>query len=176
MSTSEQTRTSTITSTIMATAAHRYAFVDLTDAVVEAVGRSRVSDGICVVFCCHTTCGLLINEWEDGAQEDLLRRLDVLVPDAIYYAHDDLDRRTQNLVAEERANGRAHVLQMLLGGNSQVVPVAGSTLLLGRWQRLFMLELDEPKERSIVIQVVGAMDTASPSLSRLEACTLEPSR
>lgn len=176
MSINEQTRTSTTTSTITVTAAHRYGFIDLTDAVVEAVARSRVTEGICVVFCCHTTCGLLINEWEDGAQDDLLRRLDVLVPDGIYFAHDDLERRTQNLVPDERANGRAHVLQMILGGNSQVVPVAASRLLLGRWQRLFLLELDEPKERSVVIQVVGALDTASPSLSRLEACALEPSR
>lgn len=176
MSIGEQTQTSTATSTIIVTAPHRYAFVDLTDAVVEAVARSQVRDGICVVFCCHTTCGLLINEWEDGAQEDLLRRLDVLVPDGIYYAHDDLERRTQNVVPGERANGRAHVLQMILGGNSQVVPVAASRLLLGRWQRLFLLELDEPKERSIVIQVVGSLDAVSPSLSRLEACALEPSR
>lgn len=172
MSTIEQANTTTIA----VTAAHRYAFVDLTDAVAEAVGRSGVTDGICVAFCRHTTCGLLLNEWEDGAQEDLLRRLDVLVPDGIYYSHDDLGRRTQNLVPDERANGRAHVLQMILGGNSQVVPVAGSRLLLGTWQRLFMLELDEPKERSIVVQVLGVGAPVLPGLSRLEPCTLERSQ
>ncbi len=115
----------------------------------------------------------MINEWEEGAQEDLLKRLDVLVPDGIYYAHDDLGVRTQNLVEDERANGRAHVLQMIVGGNSQVVPVAGGILLLGRWQRLFLLELDEPKERTIVFQTIGGPAAAEPpDLPRLERCDL----
>jgi len=137
-------------------AEHALGFVDLTDRLEEAIAATGLTDGFLVAYCCHTTCGLLINEWEDGAQEDLLARLAALVPEGIYYAHDDLDRRTQNLVPDERANGRAHVLQMMLGGTSQVVPVAAGRLQLGRWQRLFLLELDEPKERDILIQMPSA--------------------
>ena len=156
-------------------AEHALGFVDLTDRLEETIAATGLTDGFLVAYCRHTTCGLLINEWEDGAQEDLLARLAALVPDGAYYAHDDLGRRTQNLVVGERANGRAHVLQMILGGTSQVVPVAEGRLQLGRWQRLFLLELDEPKERDILIQAVGRCIVA-PGVPLAETCELERSR
>ncbi len=166
---------STRISTVVAK--QRLGFVDLTSNLEEAVHRAGLSDGLCLAFCRHTTCGLLINEWEDGAQEDLIDRLRVLVPEDGYYAHDDLERRTQNLVPDERANGRSHVLQMLIGGNSQTVPVAGGRPLLGRWQRLFLVELDEPKPREIVFQAIGRATTVEkPAVPTLETWTLEPSR
>jgi secondary thiamine-phosphate synthase enzyme len=165
---------STYTTTVRAE--QRLGFVDLTNALETAISTARLGEGLCIAFSRHTTCGLLINEWEDGAQEDLIRRLGVLVPETAYYAHDDMDRRTQNLVEDERANGRAHVLQMLIGGNSQVVPVAGGIPLLGRWQRLFLLELDEPKDRSIVFQSLGTSLPEPEDVPRLERWTLEPSR
>lgn len=156
-------------------AEHRLGFVDLTEQLLDAIASSGVSEGFCVAYSRHTTCGLLINEWEDGAQEDLLRRLELLVPDSGYYAHDDLDRRTQNLVPDERANGRAHVVQMIVGGTSQVVPVADGRPALGRWQRLFLLELDEPKDREVVIQAFGVRN-GSPDVALRERCELEPSQ
>lgn len=157
-------------------AEERFGFVDLTDQLRAAIASSFLEEGLCIAFCRHTTCGLLINEWEDGAQEDLLRRLDVLVPPGAYYAHDDLTRRTQNLVPDERANGRAHVLQMIVGGNSQVVPVAGGMPLLGRWQRLFMLELDEPRDRQIILQTTGVYNENRRDVPTLDGCNLERSR
>ena len=157
-------------------APQRLSFVDLSAHLTRGLEVTGLRDGMVVAFCRHTTCGLMINEWEDGAQEDLLRRLGLLVPEGVYFAHDDLDRRTQNLVPDERANGRAHVIQMLLGGTSQVIPVSGGIPLLGRWQRLFLLELDEPKERNIVFQTIGSHD--DPDVPTLSPCPdlLEPSR
>lgn len=168
--------TSTAALSVSVLAPHRLSFVDLSSQLIESVSATGLRDGIVVAFCRHTTCGLMINEWEDGAQEDLLRRLGLLVPEGIYFAHDDLEIRTQNLVPDERANGRAHVIQMLMGGNSQVIPVSGGIPLLGRWQRLFLLELDEPKERNIVFQTIGTHD--EPDVPRLSTCPdlLEPSR
>lgn len=136
-------------------AGSRFAFVDVTDELQRAVKDTGVTSGCAVVFCAHTTCALIINEWEDGALEDLVGRLEQLVPRDDYFAHDDLTRRTQNLVANERANGQAHVLQMIIGGTSHSIPVAGGEPLLGVWQRLFLLELDEPKDRSITFHVFG---------------------
>ncbi len=115
-----------------------------------------MTDGCAVAFCAHTTCALLINEWEEGALSDLLHRLDSVVPADAYYAHDDFARRTQNLQeAHVRQNGQAHVTQMIVGGSSHAIPVADGEPLLGRWQRLILLELDEPKDRSIVFHVFG---------------------
>jgi secondary thiamine-phosphate synthase enzyme len=132
-------------------------FVDVTDDLRRAIKDAGVSEGLAVAFCAHTTAALVINEWEDGALEDFRARLRQLVPDAVAYSHDDLARRTQNLQeGHERPNGRSHVAQMLLGGSSHSIPVAGGEPLLGVWQRLLLLELDEPKERRIVFHVFGA--------------------
>jgi len=134
----------------------RHAFIDLTDELRRAVKDSGVTTGCVVAFCAHTTCALLINEWEDGALEDFRRRVVSLVPGDVYYAHDDLERRTQNLQeGHERANGQAHVTQMLLGSASHAIPVAAGEPMFGQWQRLLLVELDEPKDRQVVFHVFG---------------------
>jgi secondary thiamine-phosphate synthase enzyme len=144
------------TLTIQVRPESRYSFLDLTDELRRAIKDSGVTEGCVVAFCAHTTCALLINEWEDGALQDLRARLQALVPSDVYYAHDDLERRTQNLQeGHERENGRAHVTQMILGATSHSIPVGGGEPMLGQWQRLLLLELDEPKERDIVFHVFG---------------------
>ena len=140
------------TTIVTVEAPRRHGFVDLTPALEREVARAG-GDGFVIVFCRHTTCALVINELEEGAQADLAARLDELFPPSIYYAHDDLSVRTQNLQPDERANGHAHVAQMLMGGTSHTIPIAGGATLLGRWQRLLLVELDEPKPREVVLQV-----------------------
>jgi secondary thiamine-phosphate synthase enzyme len=139
-----------------ATASARLEFVDLTEELRRAVKDSGVTEGCVVAFCAHTTAALLINEWEEGALDDIRARLEALVPGDVPYAHDDLGRRTQNLQeGHERPNGRSHVAQVLLGGSSHAIPVTDGEPRLGRWQRLLLLELDEPKERQVVLHVFG---------------------
>lgn len=134
----------------------RHDVLDVTDELCRAIKDSGVTDGCAVAFCAHTTCALIINEWEDGALDDLRARLEALVPGNVYYAHDDLERRTQNLQeGHERANGQSHVTQMILGATSHAIPVVAGEPMLGQWQRLLLLELDEPKDRSIVFHVFG---------------------
>lgn len=146
----------TSTTTIEINAEHRFAFTDLTDELRRAVKDSGVTDGLAVAYCAHTTCALLLNEWEDGALEDFTRRLEELIPGGIYYAHDDLDRRTQGLQdGHERPNGRSHVMQMVVGGASHAIPVVGGEPALGVWQRLILVELDEPKPRTVIFQAFG---------------------
>lgn len=138
------------------TAAARLEFLDLTEELERAVKDSGVTEGCAVAFCAHTTAALVINEWEDGALEDFRARLEELVPNDVAYSHDDLERRTQNLQeGHERPNGRSHVAQMLVGGSSHAIPVTGGKPMLGRWQRLLLIELDEPKERRVIFHVFG---------------------
>jgi secondary thiamine-phosphate synthase enzyme len=143
--------------TIEVTAPARYAYLDLTEELERAVKDSGVTEGAAIAFCAHTTCALLINEWEDGALEDFRARVRGLVPDEDhYYAHDDLERRTQNLAeSHERANGHAHVKSMLLSATSHAIPVSAGEPAFGRWQRLILMELDEPKERQVTFHVFG---------------------
>jgi len=144
------------TSTIEVKTERRREFVDLTDDLRRAIKDSGVTTGCAVAFCSHTTACLLINEWEEGALEDLRTRLEALVPSGVYYAHDDLERRTQNLQeGHERENGQCHVTQMLVGGTSHAIPVIAGEPAFGQWQRLLLLELDEPKGRQIVFHIFG---------------------
>ena len=144
------------TTTIEVAAPERYAYVDLTEELERAIKDSAVTEGAAIVFTSHTTCALLINEWEDGAMEDFRSRMLHLVPDDVYYAHDDLDRRTQNLdESHERRNGHSHVKSMLLSATSHAIPVMAGEPAFGRWQRLILFEMDEPKERQVTFHVFG---------------------
>jgi secondary thiamine-phosphate synthase enzyme len=145
------------TATITVSAPERYAFVDLTEDLERAVKDSGVTEGAAIVFCAHTTCALLINEWEEGALADFRRHLTDLVPhDGVYYAHDDFEIRTQNMHEDERKNGHAHVKAMLLSATSHAIPVTGGAPALGTWQRLILFEMDEPKDRQVSVHVFGA--------------------
>ena len=136
-------------------ASERLDWVDLTPFADDFVVSSGVIEGAFMAFCAHTTCSILVNEWESGARHDLRRKIEEVFPRTTYYAHDDMTRRTENLVPGERANGASHVAQMFLGQSSQLVPISGGRLSLGRWQRIFLLELDEPKDRTVVLHAFG---------------------
>ncbi|HSJ50633.1 MAG TPA: secondary thiamine-phosphate synthase enzyme YjbQ [Actinomycetota bacterium] len=144
------------TTRVEVAAPSRYTYLDLTEELERAVKDSGVTEGAAVAFCAHTTAALLVNEWEDGALEDFRARMLDLVPDDGYYAHDDLGRRTQNLdESHERRNGPSHVKAMLLSASSHAIPVSAGEPMFGRWQRLILFEMDEPKERQVVFHVFG---------------------
>jgi thiamine phosphate synthase YjbQ (UPF0047 family) len=84
-----------------------------------------------------------------------LRRL---VPRESYYAHDDWDRRTENICEEdmELGNGPAHCMSMLLGSAGEAIPIRAGELCLGTWQRVLFLELDRERDRRWLVQVVGS--------------------
>ena len=137
-------------------APERYGYLDLTEDLQRAIKDSGVTTGAAIAFCAHTTCALLINEWEDGALADFRRHLTDLVPhDGVYYAHDDFDIRTQNMHEDERRNGHSHVKAMLLSATSHAIPVTDGGPGFGTWQRLIFFEMDEPKPRAISFHVFG---------------------
>ena len=130
---------------------------DITDDVRAAVRESGIADGICCVYSPHTTCSVRINEWERGFLEDFAVMLKRLVPTEHYYAHDDWDRRTENVTDEDQefGNGHSHCMSMLLGPAGESVPVREGELCLGTWQRVLFLELDRERDRRWIVQVVG---------------------
>src|SRR4051794_11718199 len=136
--------------------------VDITDPVAEAVeavaAEAGIGDGVTLVFCPHTSCGLALNEDEVGFHEDLAGVLEELAPLARAWVHDDLDRRTQNLTpgVPERANGWSHVRALLATTPSLTLPVAGGRLSVGHWQRILLVEFDGPRERTVQIRTWGA--------------------
>ena len=130
---------------------------DITDEVNQAVRDSGISNGIACVYSPHTTCCVRVNEFESGFLDDFAEMLKRLVPSERYYAHDDWDRRTENICAEDMdfGNGHAHCMSMLLGAAGESIPVAEGALQLGTWQRVLFLELDRERDRRWIVQVVG---------------------
>ena len=125
-------------------------FVDITDSVVAAVARSGVREGQVHVFSHHTTAAIRINEAEPLLLADFRRFLEQVAP-AGGYLHDDMRRRL-GLPPDEPVNGHSHCRHLLLS-SSEVVPASRGSLVLGQWQRIFLIELCSSRERRVTVQV-----------------------
>jgi secondary thiamine-phosphate synthase enzyme len=139
------------------TTTHCAEFVDLTDDLEQTVVRSEIENGMALVYSPHTTYAVVINERESGFIRDFEDLIHRLVPAEHDYRHDDMALRTENLEDDdhEYPNGHAHCKHALLGGASQTVPIIDGRLQLGRWQRVFLVELDRARDRKVFIQVLG---------------------
>jgi secondary thiamine-phosphate synthase enzyme len=129
--------------------------VDLTDEVGEVVEGAGISCGNVLVFSPHTTCCVLIASRGAEMLEALGRAMKTIAPDDGYYAHDDLDIRTQNLVDNEPANGPAHIIHAFMGKASETIPIVDGHVALGPGQRILFIELDCSRARRYCVQVVG---------------------
>jgi secondary thiamine-phosphate synthase enzyme len=139
---------------IKVTADEAPGYVDITDPVRQFVQEAGVTLGLAVVFSRHTTAAIRINEKEPLLMQDIGSFLERLAPRDRRYLHNDFSIRTANMSQDECPNGHAHCQHWLLG-TSEVIPVVGGQMMLGRWQRIFLVELDRPREREVVLQVLG---------------------
>lgn len=115
---------------------------DITERVRAIVRSSGVANGICLVASTHTTAGIFVNENADpDVQRDLLAQLARIVPDAGDFRHAE-------------GNSPAHVKAALLG-SEVTLAVRDGDLALGRWQGVFLAELDGPRSRVATVTVSG---------------------
>ena len=118
-------------------------FVDITDRVQAAVAASGVKDGAALVYCPHSTAGILVQENADpDLKEDLLGALERLAPRNHRWKHAE-------------GNAHAHV-KATLTGTSCTVPVEAGRLQLGRWQAIYLVEFDGPRRRTVQVKVLSA--------------------
>jgi secondary thiamine-phosphate synthase enzyme len=129
-------------------------FIDITDWVSQCVAQSEIVNGFAVVFSKHTTAAVKINENEPLLLQDMARLLESFSPRGGNYSHNDFSIRTVNMTPDEAPNGHAH-LQHLLLGTSETVPVIDGMMQFGRYQSIFFIELDHPRPREVMVQVVG---------------------
>jgi secondary thiamine-phosphate synthase enzyme len=122
---------------------------DITKLVREVIQQSPVANGIALINTLHTTCALLINEFQSALIDDLKNLIDRLVPERAGYRHDD--PRYSDC---ERGNACAHLRAALLG-RSIAVGLANGELVLGRFQSVIFAEMDGPRKREISVQVMG---------------------
>jgi secondary thiamine-phosphate synthase enzyme len=125
-------------------------FIDITDDVSALVQESGIENGFAVVFSKHTTAAITINENEAGLISDLEALLHRMLPHDHDYDH-NVDHPTDD---GEVPNGHSHCQHVFLGTSEQI-PVLGSRLTFGKWQRLFLVELDRAREREVVVQILG---------------------
>jgi len=128
-------------------------FVDLTARLQAAVEKAGLLNGRIHLQSLHTTLGLAVNENEPLLLADLEALLRRLVPAEATYLHDDFSLRAA-VPADEPANGHAHARNLLLQPSLTILVEEGE-LLIGRWQAVFAVELDGPREREVAIQLDG---------------------
>ena len=129
-------------------------FIDITDWVREAVEKSRVCDGLVNVQTRHTTTAIMVGEHEPLLIEDLTRTLESLAPRHSAYRHDDFDVRTVNMCPDEEKNGHSHCKALFLR-SSECLNIVDGRMDLGPWQRIFLIELDRPRMRTVSLMILG---------------------
>lgn len=119
-----------------------YGFVDVTMRVKQIVAQSGVEEGICVVYCPHTTAAITINENADpDVVRDLKLALEETFPDRPEFRHAE-------------GNSAAHLKSSCIGA-SEVIPISGGSMVLGTWQGIYFCEFDGPRHRRCYVQIVG---------------------
>jgi len=120
----------------------RDSMTDITPQVRQAIERSGVSSGTCLVYCPHTTAGITINENADPAvPRDILTALDRAVPWEAGYRHGE-------------GNAAAHVKSSLVGASCKLLVEDGRPVL-GTWQSVFFCDFDGPRRRRYHVQVTS---------------------
>lgn len=118
--------------------------VDLTDEVMGAVRESDIENGILVAQLPHATSMLVLNESESGVKQDILDKLEDIVPSQDGYRHDRIDN-----------NADAHIKAALVG-SSRVLPVIEGRVVRGTWQSFLVIEQDGPRSRrKLVVFMMG---------------------
>ena len=140
---------------LQVTTRHPTEFIDLTERLQLAVADAALGVGILNVQTLHTTTAVIVNEHEPLLLADFESLLTEVAPQDAHYRHDDVAVRTVNVAPGERPNGHAHCHALLLAPSASLNVVNGR-LQLGRWQRVFFVELDGPRVREVSALVLGA--------------------
>ena len=133
---------------------HATQFLDITSELQAFAGASGIRTGLLNIQTLHTTTAIVINEHEPLLLTDIAALLERLAPLDALYRHDNVTLRTVNCVLGEPPNGHSHCRALLLGATTAVNVVDGA-LQLGRWQRVFLVELDGPRTREVSVLLLG---------------------
>jgi secondary thiamine-phosphate synthase enzyme len=119
---------------------------DITYEVTDLVSSSGITDGIACVFVPGATGAITTIEYEDGLETDIKTALERLFPKNMEYKHE---------LRWHDGNGHSHIRASFLGP-SLSVPFKNKQLILGTWQQIIFLELDnKPHTRKLIVQIVG---------------------
>jgi secondary thiamine-phosphate synthase enzyme len=122
-----------------------FQYINITDKVQEIVNKSKIKDGIVFVNSTHNTATVILQEDDSTIHEDTKEIIEELVP---------LNRRYRHNY-EGNVNATSHIKNQLLGNSNLTIPLRDGKLVLGAWQQVFFLELLEPRNRKVMVTVIG---------------------
>ena len=125
----------------------RMGFVNITAQVEQAVRKSGIAEGLCLVNAMHITASVFINDDEPGLHEDYKSWLEELAP-----FDPSPQRYRHNRTGED--NGDAHHKRQIMG-REVVVAVTKGRLDFGPWERIFYGEFDGRRPKRVLIKVIG---------------------
>ena len=120
-------------------------FINITPQVEEAVSKSGIKEGLCLVNPMHITSSILINDDEHGLHKDFSVWLEKLAP----YGK---DRYQHNLTGEDNAD--AHLKRTIMG-REVVVAITNSKLDFGPWEQIFYGEFDGQRRKRVLVKIIG---------------------
>jgi secondary thiamine-phosphate synthase enzyme len=121
----------------------RMEVVNITSRVEGVVIQSSIRNGICLVHTLHTTTAIAVNENELNLKEDIIRKIKEDFQAGVGWAHDRIDDNTD-----------AHIASTYIGP-TRIFPIRGGRIVKGTWQSIFLLELDGPRNRQVVVEIMG---------------------
>jgi len=132
---------------------------DLTEQAYDWVQESGIQNGVLTVQAMHTTCVISVNELNEPCLlADINKFLQKTLPRNGPYLHNNSSLRTVNVcedATECDRNADSHLKSFLFGSPSQSLIVRDGKPLIGQWQRLCFIDLDGPRQRQLVIQIIG---------------------
>ncbi len=116
--------------------------VDITSEIQQAITEAGIEEGICFLFCPHTTAGLVLNEnWDPSVEKDVAMLLEHMAPEGLPYRHGE-------------GNSPAHIKSVLVGTDHFIFIQQGQ-LQMGNWQGVFFFaEFDGPRRRKVWIKAL----------------------
>ncbi|MEM2955596.1 MAG: secondary thiamine-phosphate synthase enzyme YjbQ [Nitrososphaerales archaeon] len=121
----------------------RTELVDISSYVEDHVRKSNIKNGFCLAYALHSTVAIIVNEHEKGLMQDIINKVEKDFPKGIGWLHDRVDN-----------NADAHLASTFIGP-SRIFPIKDGRLVKGTWQNIFVLELDGPRTRKIVLETLG---------------------
>ena len=120
--------------------------IDITHEVERIIRELDLREGNALVFVPGSTAGITTIEYESGLLKDYPDFFEKIIPSNDSYEHDN---------TWHDGNGYSHVRASLQGG-SFTVPFVDKKLILGTWQQIILVDFDNrPRQREIVVQLIG---------------------
>jgi len=120
--------------------------INITAEAASALLSSELKNGSVTVFVPGSTGGITTVEYEPGLVEDLKAFFEKIAPKSGEYQHN---------IRWQDGNGYSHVRASLLGPGI-TVPFINGKMQLGKWQQIIFIDFDNrPREREIIIQIMG---------------------